>query len=197
MTQPDPAPEKASESLADQVGQVTQAMELADPDAGASVVDRIVNKVAEVVGVAVLATIVLLVFANAVGRYLAASPIIWAEEVVIALIPWLAMTGVFLSVRRRQLINLEYFTANLPTKWRTPINLFVDIISAATFVHLAYYSFLYFSLFGNDVTTYLKLPTGWFTSAMLIGAVAVAVAFVINGYRDLMARRSMPEAGPQ
>ena len=35
-------------------------------------------------------------------------------------------------------------------------------------------------LFGGDPTTYLELPTGWFTSAMLIGAAASALAFMFD-----------------
>jgi TRAP-type C4-dicarboxylate transport system permease small subunit len=191
MSEPDPVPgAPAADSLADQVGQATQSMELADPDAGASWIDRRINQVAEVIGVAVLATVVALIFANAVGRYLAAAPIIWAEEIVIALIPWLAMCGVFLSVRRRQLISLDYFISGLPTRIRSAVNLFVAVLSAATFVYLAYYGFQYVSLFGADVTTYLQMPTGWFTSAMLIGAGAVALAFAVNAYRDFKTRRS-------
>jgi TRAP-type C4-dicarboxylate transport system permease small subunit len=191
MTQPDPTPPQASSAtLADQVGQATQAMELADPDAGASAIDRWANRVAEVIGVSVLATIVLLVFANAVGRYAFASPIIWAEEIVISLIPWLAMSGVFLSVRRRAVIRLEYFTTRMPGTLRTAVELFLAILSAATFVLLAFYSFQYVSLFGQDVTTYVQIPTGFFTSSMLIGAAAVVLAFMINGYRDLRSGRA-------
>jgi TRAP-type C4-dicarboxylate transport system permease small subunit len=191
MTQPEPPPPQASSAtLADQVGQVTQSMELADPDHGAPAIDRWVNRMAEVIGVTVLATIVLLVFVNAVGRYLFASPIIWAEEIVISLIPWLAMSGVFLSVRRRAVIRLEYFTLRLPAALRTGVELFIAIVSAATFVLLAFYSFQYVSLFGHDVTTYVQVPTGLFTSSMLIGAAAVVLAFLVNGYRELKASRA-------
>jgi TRAP-type C4-dicarboxylate transport system permease small subunit len=191
MSQSDPAPRAASNAtLADQVGQVTQAMELADPDEGAPPIDRWVNRLAEVIGVAVLAAIVLLVFFNAVGRYLFASPIIWAEEIVISLIPWLAMSGVFLSVRRRAVIRLEYFTLRLPPALRTGVELFIAIVSSATFVLLAFYSFQYVTLFGYDVTTYVKAPAWLFTSSMFIGAAAVVIAFLVNGYRELKADRA-------
>lgn len=181
MTSPDTAPEKAGdENLADQVGQAAQEMELADLDAGASAIDRWINRIAEVIGVVTLATIVLLVFANAVGRYVAATPIIWAEEIVIAIIPWLAMSGVFLSVRRRNVIRLDYFVASLPPHVRKAVDVFVAVLSAAAFTALAFYSFQFLSLFGADTTIYLRLPTGWFKAAMFIGSVAAAVAFLVG-----------------
>jgi TRAP-type C4-dicarboxylate transport system permease small subunit len=192
MTQPDDATGVTTpDSLAEQVGRLNQSIELADPDFGMPTFDRWINRAVEAVGIAVLATIAILVFANASGRYLAASPIIWAEELVIALVPWLAMTGVFLSVRRRQLIRLGYYTLGLPAVLRTSIDLTIQFLSAATFVLVAFYSFEYVSLFGYDVTTYLKLPSGWFTSAMLVGAVGVALAFLVNAFRDRRDRRAL------
>ena len=180
MTPSDRAPEVSDDkNLADQVGQAAQDMELADPDAGASAIDRWINRIAEVIGVTTLASIVLLVFANAAGRYLWATPIIWAEELVIAIIPWLAMSGVFISVRRRRVIRLDYFVAGLPAHVRTSINVFIAVLSAAAFTALAFYSFQFVSLFGSDTTVYLRLPTGWFKAAMLIGSAAAAIAFLV------------------
>jgi TRAP-type C4-dicarboxylate transport system permease small subunit len=181
-------------NLAEQVGQLNQSLELADPDLGASSLDRGINQVVEFIGIAVLATIAVLVFANAVGRYLFTSPIIWAEEIVISLIPWLAMTGIFLSVRRRQFIRLGNYTLGLPAIVRITIDLFIQLLSAATFVVVAFYSFEYFSLFGGDVTTYVQIPTGWFTSAMFIGAAGVALAFLVNAWRERGDRRAISRA---
>jgi TRAP-type C4-dicarboxylate transport system permease small subunit len=189
MTDSDNSPaEMGGEDLAERVGQAAQAMELADPDAGASPIDRWINRVAEVIGVAMLAMIVLLVFGNAVGRYLAGAPIIWAEELVIAVIPWLAMSGVFLSIRRRQVIRLDYFVAGVPKYMRTAINVFVSVVSAAAFTGLAFYSFQFLSLFGGDTTVYLRLPTGWFKAAMLIGSIAAAVAFLVGLIQEFRRR---------
>jgi TRAP-type C4-dicarboxylate transport system permease small subunit len=185
MTPPENGPEAVgNDGLADQVGQAAQEMELADLDAGASTIDRWINRTAEVIGVSTLAAIVLLVFANAVGRYAWATPIIWAEELVIAIIPWLAMSGVFLSVRRRRVIRLDYFLAGMPAHLRTATDLFVAVLSAAAFTALAFYSFQFVSLFGGDTTVYLRLPTGWFKAAMLIGSVAAACAFLAGAVRE-------------
>ncbi|NJO37853.1 MAG: TRAP transporter small permease [Rhizobiales bacterium] len=121
-------------------------------------------------------------FLNAVGRYVFASAIVWAEELVIALIPWLAMTGVFLSVRRRGVIRIDYFVERLPGRVRVPVSVFASVLSAAAFVYLARYSLDYVTFFGGDLTTYLELPTGWFTSAMAIGAAASALAFIAEPF---------------
>ncbi len=188
MNQRKPSEAAADAQLAERLGRAGRDQELQDPDAGRSVADRWINKIAEVLGVAAIATIVTLIFLNAVGRYAFAAPILWAEELVIALIPWLAMTGVFLSVRRRSVIRIEHFLNMMPSQLRSVLSIFGSVLASAAFVYLAIHSFDYVTLFGGDPTTYLELPTGWFTSAMLIGAVASAVAFLADIYRRDRAR---------
>lgn len=166
--------------LAERLGRAGRDQELFDPDVGRSPVDRWINRIAEVVGVAAFATIVALIFLNAVGRYAFAAPILWAEELVIALIPWLAMTGVFLSVRRRAVIRIDHFTNMMPSHLRSALSVFGSVLASAAFVYLAFHSFDYVKLFGGDPTTYLELPTGFFTSAMVIGASASALAFALD-----------------
>ncbi|MGI9437634.1 MAG: TRAP transporter small permease [Geminicoccaceae bacterium] len=180
MNEPRTSDEQDDRLLAERVGRAGRDQELHDPDAGRAVADRWVNRAAEVLGVAALLTIVALIFLNAVGRYAFAAPILWAEELVIALIPWLAMTGVFLSVRRRSVIRIDHFSNKMPSPMRSAVSVFGNVLASAAFVYLAFHSFDYVKLFGSDPTTYLELPTGWFTSAMVIGAAASALAFALN-----------------
>lgn len=156
--------------------------EMAPTDDDESLAGRIVNAIAEVAGVAVFATIVVLIFANALGRYVAGASLIWAEELVIALIPWLAMTGMFLAIRRRQVIRIEAFTAMMPPRLQQLLGLAVPLVAAAALTVLAYHAFTYVALFGGDRLVYLGLPRGWFTSAMVIGAAACALAFVADSW---------------
>ena len=180
--------ERDDRQLAERLGRAGRDQELHDPDADRPAVDRWINKVAEVIGVAVIATIVALIFLNAVGRYAFSASILWAEELVIALIPWLAMTGVFLSVRRRSVIRIDHFVAMMPLGLGSALSIFGSVLASAAFVYLAIHSFDYVTLFGGDPTTYLELPTGWFTSAMLIGAAASALAFLADIFRRDRAR---------
>lgn len=174
------AEERDDQQLAERLGRAGRDQELHDPDHGRGPADRWINRVAEVIGVTAIATIVALIFLNAVGRYAFAAPILWAEELVIALIPWLAMTGVFLSVRRRAVIRIDHFSAMMPSRLRSAVSVFGSVLASAAFVYLAFHSFDYVKLFGGDPTTYLELPTGFFTSAMVIGAAASALAFAFD-----------------
>ncbi|MEO1225582.1 MAG: TRAP transporter small permease [Pseudomonadota bacterium] len=173
------APPPKRDEMSEALGRATRNVELADPDAAFGPVDRWINRVAEAVGVVVLVFITGLVFLNACLRYLAATSFIWIDEVAVGLIPWLAFIGLFLSVRRRQYIRIGFFVDRMPAGVRRPLNLVIHVISALVFAYLAWGAFAYVTTFGGDATTYLKLPKGIFQSAVLVGAIAVAVAFLL------------------
>lgn len=168
----------ASEGLAGRIAEASRRQELRDPDDGLGLVDRAVNRVAEIVGVSALGTIVVTIFANAVGRYAFNRSIIWAEELVLLLVPWLAMAGVFLSVRRGTMIRIEYFFEKLPPGLRRPLGPLGHLFSACVLTFMAGISVEFVMLFGMDRALYLEIPRLYSSSALVVGGFASAVAFV-------------------
>ncbi len=170
--------------LAEQIGEATRRQELADPDEGLPRLDRAVNKTVEILGAGVLCTIVGVIFANAFGRYAFNVHLIWAEELVQLLMPWLAMTGLFLAIRRGTMIRIEYFFDKFPRSvqrflapagyiWCVAILIFVGTISAE-----------HVRLFGADLTVYMQAPKGASTIALVIGGFGGAMAFLAIHMRD-------------
>jgi TRAP-type C4-dicarboxylate transport system permease small subunit len=160
-----------------------RTIELRDAGEG-TLIERIVDGVIGAVGAACILSMTMLVFCNALSRYLFSNSFIWADEIIVSLMPWLAMSGVYLSIRRRDMIRIDYFVEKLPPRPRRALIVGSQFISAAAFAFLAIGGFQYLAMFGGDTTLYLDLPTGWFTSALLIGAGLVFAAFVIEGVRD-------------
>ena len=167
-----------SEGLAGRIAEASRRQELHDPDEGLGPVDRAVNRVAEIIGISALAVIVLTIFANAVGRYAFNWSIIWAEELVLLLVPWLAMTGVFLSVRRGTMIRIEYFFEKLPRALRRPLGPLGHLFSACVLTFMAGISVQFVLLFGFDRALYLEIPRMYSSSALVIGGFASALAFI-------------------
>jgi TRAP-type C4-dicarboxylate transport system permease small subunit len=175
-----PAPPHAvDEDLGHQIEHAVADAELTERDHETGF-DRIVNRVVEAFGAAILIAITLIVFANAAMRYVFNSGLIWGDEIAIALAPWLAMLGMFLSVRRREVIRIEHFVTKFPRRAQPFIKTFADLVSAIAFVYLAFVSFEYLSIFGTDKTVYLRIPTYWFQSAFLIGGLLLTAAFVVD-----------------
>lgn len=171
-------------AIASEIDEASRGLELADPDADAHPLDRAINRVAEVTGVLLLTAILLIVFGNAIGRYLLNSSIVWAEEVVITLIPWLAVLGLFLSARRGQMIRVEFFTNRLGPRAYAIVRALGQVLCIVAFAYLAFVAFNYVSVFGRDPTPYLGWPKGLSSSALVIGAGLVALAFVVALIRE-------------
>jgi TRAP-type C4-dicarboxylate transport system permease small subunit len=177
-TPAEPARPDQETILAREVEAAQRELELADPDAALSRFDRIVNRTAEAFGVFLLALLTGLVFLNASARYLVSHSFIWGDELVIAMIPWLAMAGLFLAVRRRNVIRIDFFIDKLPARPRRVFRLFADLLSAAMFAYLGYVSIEYVRLFGGDQLTYLRWPTGVFSSSFVIGPFLAGLAYL-------------------
>jgi TRAP-type C4-dicarboxylate transport system permease small subunit len=186
-----------SERLAEQIGEASRHMELRDPDEGLSPTDRIVNRIVEIVGVSVLVAIVLVIFVNAVSRYAFNYSFIWAEEMVQMAMPWLAMTGVFLSVRRGTMIRIEFFFDQIPERFRGLIANLGYGLCIAVLLFMGWISLDFVRLFGGDVALYVEVATGWSTSALVFGSVGAAMAFAAEFYREWRVRgRNVGREGP-
>ena len=170
-------PTPVEQDLAERIGAVSRQHELEDPDRGLPLADRVINRAVELLGVGLLGGIFAIVLANALSRYALNYSFVWAEEVVISLVPWLAVIGLFLSVRRRQMIRIEFFLAKFPPPVRRTLAVLAELLGAAMLAWLAWLGFNYVATFGGDPTPYLALPKGLFTSALWLGSAAVALAF--------------------
>ena len=171
--------------LANQLERFQERMELADPDAGLPIGDRLINKSIEAVGVACLAVIFVLILSSTLGRYVWNQPLIWGEEVVLGIIPWLVATGMFLSARRRRLVTVEFVSSRFSPQVARVVSIFGQLISLFVFSYIAVASYRYFSFFGRDPTPYLGVPKGLSTSAYIFCGGATAIAFGIALIRNL------------
>jgi TRAP-type C4-dicarboxylate transport system permease small subunit len=180
-----PKADQGDEELAALVEQATREIELQDPDAGASRFDRIVNRTAELFGVLLLVLLTGLVFLNASTRYLLKHSFIWGDELIIAIIPWVAMSGLFLAIRRRNIIRIDFFVDRFWPGPRKVLRLAADLLSALVFAYLAWVSVEYVWRFGGDRLIYLGWPSGLFSSSFVIGPLLAAVAYLITFWRDM------------
>jgi TRAP-type C4-dicarboxylate transport system permease small subunit len=185
--------DEEGEELAALVEQATRDIELKDADAGASRFDRIVNRTAELFGVLLLTLLTGLVFLNATTRYLFSYSFIWGDELIIAIIPWVAMSGLFLAVRRRNVIRIDFFVDKFWPGPRKVLRLAGDLLSAIAFAYLAWVSVEYVYRFGGDRLIYLRWPSGLFSASFVIGPLLAALAYLVTFWREM---RGGAEAAP-
>lgn len=173
------------DDLASKVDAASRVIDFADHDAGKGKIDRAINTAVEIAGVGVLAGIVMLVFSNAVSRYVLGAALVWSDELVLSLLPWLGMLGMFLSIRRRQIIRIEFLSAKLSPGPKRALCCVTELLAAGAFLWLAIAAFQYVQFFGNDRTIYLQIRKGWFQSAMLIGPALAALAYLVMVIEEL------------
>lgn len=159
-----------------------------DPDSGTH---KVIDRVLELLAATTLAAITLILFANAVLRAGFNSPLGWTEELVTGLMLWLTMLGFTLGVRRRESIAIRAFVGRLSVRAQVWLRLFTDLLTAAVLLHLAWFAYLYVTTFGDDPVPYLRLPSGFFTAAVPVGALAAAiiVLFQLPGCRAAILRQ--------
>ncbi len=167
-----------ADALSEQIAEATRHRELADPDQGLPFLDRAVNRVVEIIGGGVLCTIVGTIFVNAESRYAFNYSFNWVEELVIYLTPWLAMTGLFLAIRRGTMIRIDYFYEKFSPAAKRPIGILGNILCVGVLCFLGGISFNYVTLFGGDLTVHMRFLKGFSTSALMIGGFAAALAFL-------------------
>lgn len=185
----------AAGGLAEQIEAATRKMELVDPDEGLPLADRLVNQMVEIVGVTVLVTIVAVVFSNAFSRYVLNYSFSWAEEIVQMSMPWLAMTGVFLSVRRGTMIRIDFFFEKIPTRFQGIVAKLGFAVNVSVLLLMAWVSLDFVRLFGGDVALYVQIPTGWSTSALVFGSAGAAMAFLAEFYKEWRSRSTSSDEG--
>jgi len=175
-------PENHSKSknndLAKIISEETKRKELVDPDYGLPPIERNINKIAEILGVTILGSIVTIVFVNACMRYFLNQSLIWAEEVIIRLIPWLAMFGLFLAARRQSMIRIEYFFDKLSPTIKRHVAIFSDLWCSIILAYIGVYGLKYVFAFGSDTMPYLGFPKGLSTSAIFFGGVTASIVFL-------------------
>ena len=184
MPQPD-----TDRDLAERVDEQVRAGEFEPGAETDSKFGGYINRVAELVAVVLLGTIVLLVFLNAFFRYLFANPLVWTEEIVSSLIIWLAVAGAFLALRRRQLITIEVVTNRLPPGVRTALGIAVQLGSAFVLGYLAWLGWRYMGLFGEDTTPFFGFPKAFYMAAVPVGIGAMAIACLLPVFSSRFPRR--------
>lgn len=177
------------DDIVEKIEATARRMELSDPDEGLPFLDRFINRIVEIVGVSVLVGIVGVVFVNASSRYLLNYSFSWAEEAVQMGMPWLAMTGVFLSVRRGTVIRIDFFFEKIPTRIQPAVAYGGYALNIFVLGFMAYVSLQFVLFFGGDVALYANIPMGVSTSALVAGTAGAAMAYLAEFFREWRARQ--------
>jgi TRAP-type C4-dicarboxylate transport system permease small subunit len=134
---------------------------------------------------------VLLICANAFGRYVLAAPIIWAEEVLGYTLVWMTYLGAVQVTSDNGHLSMDLLLRSLPPRIRAVIELtghFVFIAVAALIVYQAYFSIAEFTHHSQIAS----LPMNVVHAVIPVSFVLMAAAVILHGILRL---RRADEAG--
>jgi TRAP-type C4-dicarboxylate transport system permease small subunit len=81
---------------------------------------------------------VLLICANAFGRYVLHAPIIWAEEVLGYVLVWVVYLGAVDVTRDGGHLSMDLITQSLKPRWRRPVELIRNLVFLAVCALITY-----------------------------------------------------------
>jgi TRAP-type C4-dicarboxylate transport system permease small subunit len=126
---------------------------------------RLIVGILESGAVILMGSLAVLVFVNAVGRYLFASPLPWTEEIVLNILVWLAAIGVVLASLNRSLISCEMITRRLSGTGARALAVASALVAVGVMLYFSWLTWRYLLLFGADLSPILHIPK----SVMILG----------------------------
>ncbi|WP_224407667.1 TRAP transporter small permease [Afifella sp. IM 167] len=157
-----------------------------DTSAEAGRADRAIARVnygLEWMAVFLLGLLVVLVFANAMGRYLFTYPLPWTEEIVLILLVWIGGTGVLLAALRGSLICCDMVTERLGARPARIVAVLASLIGSGVMAYFAWLTFQYIQLFGGDLSPMLGLPKWIAMAGLLFATAGLSVTLIMPVFR--------------
>lgn len=134
--------------------------------------------------IALLAAMVVIVFANVLMRYVLGTSVIWSEEVARHLMIWLTFVGSGLALRTGAQIGIETLQDALPPRAARALRLVLALAMLALFVALAWYGIDYALRTRFQISAALGISMMYVYIGMPIGCALLAahLLFVLRGY---------------
>jgi TRAP-type C4-dicarboxylate transport system permease small subunit len=148
-----------------------------------SVVDLILGLLRALLGVMLLVSVVL-ICANAFGRYVLLSPIIWAEEVLGYGLVWMVYLGTVLVTATDQHLRMDLVVQLVGERWRVLLHLLGNIVFIAVGVLIVYQAFFTISEFTHH-SQVANLPMDVVHTVIPVSFVAIVILLVVQSIQDI------------
>lgn len=142
--------------------------------------------------VATFATMVVSAWLQVISRYFIHYPLGWTEELARVMMFWFAYLSVGLLVRRRRLMVVDAFVAQMPSRLRLVVSGANSLVGAATLAWLAYLSIDLVELAAGQTSTALHIPYGLIYVSLPIGLAGAVIYLLAVGIADT--RRALKAA---
>lgn len=157
-------------------------------------INKAVEKAEKLFAVLIISSIVLIVFAGTLARYLFEASLYWAEPVATYLMVWLGFIGFQIATSKLRHIEIEFVKAKVNAKTKYKMNIATSIIAAIflfIFFYLSYQYVMASREMGDTIKAFefpmwialLILPVSFFLSAVRFAFASLLWLDVLKGKR--------------
>lgn len=132
----------------------------------------------DAVGVALLSSEVLVLFAGIVARTVFVHPLIWSTEFARLIFVWLTMVGAVVAVRDDRHMRMTAFTHRLPQTWQGWLGAAADLIQLLTVLAMIEPSLEFLQVEQLSSLSQLGVSSAWEAAGLVVGFVLMAVYLV-------------------
>src|SRR5918998_2302061 len=145
----------------------------------------------EIISSGLLVTIVILLLAGVISRYLFSLPVVWIDEVASLCFLWLAMLGSAIALDRNEHLRLTLFLNMMPERVQWFVETFGLLVIAAFLVSLVAPAFDYSMEEWYITTSALEIPNTFRAAAIPFGMLAmlgIVLTYALRNasWRDLL-----------
>ncbi|MGV6875717.1 TRAP transporter small permease [Pseudochelatococcus sp. B33] len=141
------------------------------------------NTLIEYAAMVLMASLAMLVFINAAGRYLFSTPLPWTEELVISLLVWLAALGIVMAGMRQALICCDIVTERLSIRKQRVLTTFSALAGSGVMLYCAWLTWEYMTIFGGDLSPIMRLPKSIVIGAVFFALLGLAATLLVPLFR--------------
>lgn len=119
---------------------------------------------------------------NVIGRYIFATPVFWAEEILIYIVIWTVFLVAGSITYRGAHLNMDLLYSNMPPLLRLAVNIAITatLIACTIFTASESWKIVALHLHNHSVTAGTGIPLVFPTAALLFGFSFMALAAVVR-----------------
>lgn len=140
------------------------------------------EKLEKVISVAIILSIVLVVFAGTVSRYIFNVPLYGVDRLGTYLMIWLGFIGFQIATSKIRHIEVEFVKSKVSERVKCMMNMFINLVAAIVIFIFAMLSYKYttVSMELNDKDPVLGIPMWWVIMIIPISFIISSVRFIFT-----------------
>lgn len=145
----------------------------------------VLYKIIKVILCVVLLTMVGVLMAHIIFRYVLNNSLTWSEELLKILLVWFGMMSVAILAVRREHVSIVIFKEHMPKKMSAALTKLTQIITVVICLIVIYVGIQYVLAAGHRPTPALRLPYGYAYASIPVSFVFVTIFELRNLIVDL------------